>query len=118
MNLFFVGQFNKVNIVAMIDVLKSIKKAENTADEKLESSKVEAIQIVADARRKAAEIIQNATDESLSSTISVLNTARDEAGKEAKVVQEDGSGAIEAVHASASKSREAAVQLIIDSLMP
>ncbi len=104
--------------MTMIDVLKSIKKAENTADEKLESSKEEAIQIVADARRKAAEIVQNATDESLSSTITTLNSAREEAGKEAKVVAADGSGAIEAVHASASKSRDDAVQLIIDSLMP
>lgn len=104
--------------MAMIDVLKSIKEAETTADETLVSSKEEAIQIVADARRKAAEIVQKATDDSLSSTTSVLNTAREKASKEAKSVQSDGTGAIEAVHSSASQARDDAVQLIIDSLMP
>ncbi|MGY8670117.1 MAG: hypothetical protein ACKVJ7_03595 [Candidatus Poseidoniales archaeon] len=104
--------------MAMIDVLKSIKEAETAANETLAASKEEAIQIVAGARRKATEIVQDATDGSLTSTLSVLNTARDKAGKEAKTVQSDGSGAIEAVHSSASKSRDDAVQLIIDSLMP
>ena len=104
--------------MAMIDVLKSIKEAETAADERLVSSKEEATQIVADARRKAAEIVQSATDDSLSSTLSVLNDARVTAGKEAKGVQSDGTGAIEAVHSSATQTRDAAVQLIIDSLMP
>ena len=53
----------------------------------------------------------------LSSTVKTLDSARDKAGKEAEGVQAEGAKAVEEIQSSAGDRRDAAVKLIIDSLM-
>ena len=53
----------------------------------------------------------------MSSTVATIDSARQEAGKEAEGVQAEGTKAVAAIQSSAGTKRDEAVQLIIDSLM-
>ena len=99
------------------DVLQSIKNAEEAADAKITVSKEEAAKIISDARKEALEIIQNAQDGSVSSTVATLDSAREKAGKEAGTVHKEGSKAVESIQSSAGDRRKSAVKIVIDSLM-
>ena len=59
--------------MGMANVLQSIKNAEEAAEAKIAASKEEASKIVADARMEAADIIQNAQDGAVSSTVKTLD---------------------------------------------
>ena len=72
---------------------------------------------MADARKEASDIIQGAQDGAVSSTVKTLDSARSKAGKEADGVQAEGAKAVEGIQSSAGDRRDAAVKLIIDSLM-
>jgi len=111
------GRDYRVNFMGMSDVLQHIKNAEESAKETLADAKEKATKIVADARKEAAEILQNAQDGAVSSTVATIDSAKQEAGKEAAGVQAEGAKAVESIHTSAGDRRDAAVQLIIDSLM-
>ena len=52
----------------------------------------------------------------MASTQSTLDSARDEADKEAKKVQKDGSKEIESIESSASKNLDKAVKSILDKM--
>jgi len=60
---------------------------------------------------------QGAQDGAVSSTVKTLESARSKAGKEADGVQAEGAKAVEGIQSSAGERRDAAVQLVIDSLM-
>jgi len=112
-----IGEGYRVIFMGMSDVLQHIKKAEDSAKETLADAKEKAAKIVADARKEASEILQGAQDGAVSSTVATIDSAKQEAGKEAQGVQSEGAKAVESIHSSAGDKRDAAVQLIIDSLM-
>jgi vacuolar-type H+-ATPase subunit H len=62
-------------------------------------------------------MIQGAQDGAVNSTVKTLDSARSKAGKEAESVQAEGAKVVEGVQSSAVDRRDAAVQLVIDSLM-
>ena len=68
-------------------------------------------------RKEASDIIQGAQDGAASSTVKTLDSAREKAGKEAEGVQAEGADAVIGIQSHAGDRREAAVKLIIDSLM-
>lgn len=117
MNPFNLGRDNRVIFVGMSDVLQHIKNAEDSAKQTLADAKEQATKIVADARKEASEILQGAQDGAVSSTVATIDSARQEAGKEAEGVQAEGTKAVAAIQSSAGTKRDEAVQLIIDSLM-
>jgi ATP synthase H subunit len=118
MNPLSVGPNTRVVTVGLADVLQSIKDAEAAAETKIESSKEKASKIVADARKSSLEIVQKAQDGAVSSTSATLDTARGKAGKEAEGVQAEGTKAVGDIQSSAGDRRAAAVQILIDSMMP
>ena len=79
MNPFCSGHLPRVISMGMANVLQSIKDAEDAADAKIAASKEEAAKIIADARKEEAEIIQNAQDGAVSSTVKTLDSARSKA---------------------------------------
>lgn len=99
------------------EVLQSIKNAEESADAKIAASKEEAAKLISEARKEALELIQKAQDDSVSSTVATLDSAREKAGKEASTVHAEGAKAVEGVQNSAGDRRKAAVKIVIDSLM-
>ena len=103
--------------MGMSDVLNSIKEAEESADAKLTASKEKPAKIVADARKEASDLIQNAQDGAVSSTAEKLDSARATAGAEADSVHAEGAKSVEGIQSSAGERRAAAVKLVIDSLM-
>ena len=117
MNPILVGRDTKVVTMGMADVLQSIKNAEESADATISASKEKATKILADARKEAADIVQNAQDGAVSSTVKTLDSARNKAGKEAEVVHAEGAVKVGGIQSSAGDRRSAAVQIVIDSLM-
>ena len=59
------------------EVLQSIKNAEESADAKIAASKEEAAKLISEARKEALELIQKAQDDSVSSTVATLDSARE-----------------------------------------
>ena len=65
MNPFHVCRPTEEVLMGMKEVLKSIKAAEEAADEKISSSSDEAVKVLQNARITASEIVQSANEESL-----------------------------------------------------
>ena len=103
--------------MGMENVLQSVKNAEESALATIAASKEEAAKIIADARKEASDIIQGAQDGPVSSTVSTLDSSRNKAGIDAAGVHAEGAKAVEGIQSSAGDRRDAAVKLIIDSLM-
>ena len=100
--------------MGMANVLQSIKDAEDAADAKIAASKEEAAKIIADAKEAMKSSKTLRMERSVRPQRRLLGTKQ--AGKEAEGVQAGGAKSLKNTIFS-RRSPEAAVQLVIDSLM-
>jgi V/A-type H+-transporting ATPase subunit G/H len=103
--------------MGMKEVLKSIKAAEEAADEKISSSSDEAVKVLQNARITASEIVQSANEDSLISTQETLENARSSAGDDASKVKSEGEKSVESIRSVAEQRRSEAAKLVLDSLI-
>ena len=102
--------------MGMKDVLRKIKEAEQSAENRLSSAQTESSKVVADARREAASIVSAATEDSVAETQATLDAAREKANKEADGVLKEGAGTIKGIESEASSRKQKAVKSLLDAV--
>ena len=88
--------------MGMVDVLRSIKNAEQAAEKRL-----------SDAQDEVAKLL---SDASVAASQAILDDARNKAQAEADVVKADGAKAVASIESKSANNQAKAVQMVIDSL--
>lgn len=102
--------------MGMVDVLRSIKNAEQAAEKRLSDAQDEVAKLLSDARKKSSEMIQTAADTSVAASQAILDDARNKAQAEADLVKADGAKAVASIESKSADNQAKAVQMVIDSL--
>ena len=105
----------KGELMSSSDILRGIKEAEEEASKTLQKAREKAAQTLTEARIKSADIVKEAKQSSQASAASSLDEARQGAAVEADKVAVEGSTALESIHTSGEKKRQAAIEIVLSS---
>jgi len=102
--------------MGMSEVLRSIKSAEEAAEKRLTEAHEDAPKIGSAARRKSSETVQNAADETVAMTQKILDSAREDAQKEADQVKAAGAKEVANIEKSSISNQDSAVEIVVNAL--
>ena len=71
---------------------------------------------MSDARRKSSETVQNAADETVAMTQKILDSAREDAQKEADQVKAAGAKEVANIEKSSISNQDSAVEIVVNAL--
>ena len=99
------------------DILAEVKKAEKAAEKRIKKAETKAQGLVSEARAKASGMITQSRATGQSGAQSIIDTAREAAGKEAEKVGAEGERQIAAIKDGGADRRNAAVEIVMSSFM-